>query len=65
MIIVWILRILTFILGIVPLILAIPCGLLYFISESLEDYLYFKEIRNNDKFEKEMLENIKEKTKNL
>jgi hypothetical protein len=52
-------------LGIVPLILAIPAGLLYVISEGLEDYLYFKSIKDKDKFEKEMLDNIKEKTKNL
>lgn len=65
MIIVWTLRILTFILGVVPLILAIPCGLLYFISEELDDYLYFKKIKDKDKFEKEILDNIREKTKNL
>ena len=65
MILVWTLRILTLILGIVPLILAIPAGLLYVISEGLEDYLYFKDIKDKDRFEKEMLENIKEKTKNL
>jgi hypothetical protein len=65
MILVWTLRILTLILGIVPLILAIPAGLLYVISEGLEDYLYFKDIKDKDRFEKEILENIKEKTKNL
>ena len=65
MILVWTLRIITFMLGIVPLILAIPAGLLYVISEGLEDYLYFKSIKDKDKFEKEMLDNIKEKTKNL
>jgi hypothetical protein len=65
MILVWTFRILTLILGIVPLILAIPAGLLYVISEGLEDYLYFKDIKDKDRFEKEILENIKEKTKNL
>ena len=65
MILVWTLRIITFMLGIVPLILAIPAGLLYVISEGLEDYLYFKSVKDKDKFEKEMLDNIKEKTKNL
>jgi hypothetical protein len=65
MILVWTLRIITFILGIVPLILAIPAGLLYVISEGLEDYLYFKEIKDKDRFQKEMLDNIKEKSKNL
>jgi hypothetical protein len=65
MILVWTLRILTLILGIVPLILAIPAGLLYIMSEGLEDYLYFKEIKDKDKLEKEMLDNIKEKSKNL
>ncbi len=65
MILVWTLRIITLILGIVPLILAIPAGLLYIMSEGLEDYLYFKEIKDKDKLEKEMLDNIKEKSKNL
>lgn len=62
MILVWTLRILTFILGIIPLILAIPCGILFVITEELEVYFYLNDMKKN---EKEMLDNIREKSKNL
>jgi len=56
MILVWTLRIITLILGIVPLILTIPAGICFFIAESIEDYVFIKEYENKDaaRIEKEV-----------
>lgn len=49
-------KILAFLLGIIPIILAIPSGICFFISEALEDYFYHKSYENKDasRLEKEM-----------
>jgi len=56
MILSWIFKILAFVLGIIPIILAIPAGICFFIAEALEDYFYIKSYENKDagRLEKEM-----------
>jgi len=48
MILSWTFRILAIILGIIPLIIAIPCGICFFIAEALEDYFTTKHYSNKD-----------------
>lgn len=56
MILSYIFKILAFILGIIPITLAIPSGICFFIAEALEDYFATKHYSNKDasRLEKEM-----------
>jgi hypothetical protein len=46
----WIIKIISVILLFPVLIIAIPGGILFFISEELEDYIYLKWIKKDTNF---------------